>query len=66
VTRRPEEGRSRIRGHFGALYIQHEAVEAQKLMVNPPNHTTVYIPAGAMGVPLTGTFAAPPARQRPR
>ena len=50
-----------IRGQLNALYIQHEAIEAQKLMVNSPNHTTVYIPVGAMGVPLTGTFAAPPA-----
>jgi regulator of protease activity HflC (stomatin/prohibitin superfamily) len=51
-----------IRGQLSALYIQHEAIEAQKLMVNSPNHTTVYIPVGPMGVPLTGTFAAPPAR----
>ena len=50
-----------IRGQLSALYIQHEAIEAQKLMVNSPNHTTVYIPVGAMGVPLTGTFAAPAA-----
>jgi regulator of protease activity HflC (stomatin/prohibitin superfamily) len=47
-----------IRGQLNALYIQHEAIEAQKLMVNSPNHTVVYIPAGAMGVPLTGTFNA--------
>jgi regulator of protease activity HflC (stomatin/prohibitin superfamily) len=45
-----------IRGQLNALYIQHEAIEAQKLMVNSPNHTTVYIPVGPMGVPLTGTF----------
>ena len=49
-----------IRGQLSALYIQHEAIEAQKLMVNSPNHTTVYIPVGPMGVPLTGTFPAPP------
>jgi len=48
-----------IRGQLSALYIQHEAIEAQKLMVNSPNHTTVYIPVGPMGVPLTGTFPAP-------
>ena len=48
-----------IRGQLNALYIQHEAIEAQKLMVNSPNHTTVYIPVGPMGVPLTGTFTAP-------
>jgi regulator of protease activity HflC (stomatin/prohibitin superfamily) len=52
-----------IRGQLSAMYIQHEAIEAQKLMVNSPNHTTVYIPVGPMGVPLTGTFptAPPPA-----
>ena len=33
-------------------------IEAQKLMVNSPNHTVVYIPVGSMGVPLTGTFNA--------
>ena len=49
-----------IRGQLNGLYIQHEAIEAQKLMVNSPNHTTVYIPVGPMGVPLTGTFPAAP------
>jgi regulator of protease activity HflC (stomatin/prohibitin superfamily) len=34
-------------------YLQHEAIEAQKLMVNSPNNTIVYIPVGNMGVPLT-------------
>ena len=53
-----------IRGQLNALYVQHEAIEAQKLMVNSPNHTTVYIPVGPMGVPLTGTF--PAARRRCR
>ena len=47
-----------IRGQLSELYIQHEAIEAQKMMVNSPNHTTVYIPVGPMGVPLTGTFPA--------
>ena len=47
-----------IRGQLNAMYIQHEAIEAQKLMVNSPNHTVVYIPVGPMGVPLTGTFPA--------
>lgn len=54
-----------IRGQLNALYIQHEAIEAQKLMVNSPNHTVVYIPVGAMGVPLTGTFPAAAGRQEP-
>src|SRR4030095_10630932 len=47
-----------IRGQLSAMYIQHEAIEAQRQMVNSPNHTVVYIPVGAMGVPLTGTFPA--------
>jgi regulator of protease activity HflC (stomatin/prohibitin superfamily) len=47
-----------IRGQLSPMYVQHEAIEAQKLMVNSPNHTVVYIPSGAMGVPLTATFDA--------
>jgi regulator of protease activity HflC (stomatin/prohibitin superfamily) len=47
-----------IRGQLSAMYIQHEAIEAQKAMVGSPNHTVVYIPVGPMGVPLTGTFPA--------
>ena len=47
-----------IRGQLSAMYIQHKAIEAQKGMVNSPNHTVVYIPVGPMGVPLTGTFNA--------
>jgi regulator of protease activity HflC (stomatin/prohibitin superfamily) len=47
-----------IRGQLTSMYIQHEAIEAQKLMVGSPNHTVVYIPVGPMGVPLTGTMTA--------
>ena len=47
-----------IRGQLSSMYIQHEAIEAQKAMVGSPNHTVVYIPVGAMGVPVTGTFPA--------
>lgn len=47
-----------IRGQLSPMYIQHEAIEAQKQMVNSPNHTVVYIPVGPMGVPLTGAFNA--------
>ena len=47
-----------IRGQLSPMYVQHEAIEAQKAMVNSQNHTVVYIPAGPMGVPLTGTFSA--------
>ena len=55
-----------IRGQLNALYIQHEAIEAQKLMVNSPNHTTVYIPVGPMGVPLTGVLPSPNQAEAPR
>jgi regulator of protease activity HflC (stomatin/prohibitin superfamily) len=51
-----------IRGQLSSMYIQHEAIEAQKQMVNSQNHTVVYIPVGPMGVPLTGTFEAVPTR----
>jgi len=37
------------------LYVQHEAIEAQKLMVGSPNHSAIYIPVGPMGVPLVKT-----------
>ncbi len=40
-------------------YLQHEAIEAQKAMVGSPNHTTIYIPIGPMGVPLVGTLDTP-------
>jgi hypothetical protein len=33
-------------------YLQHEAIEAHKAMVNSPNHPTIYILVGSMGVPL--------------
>ena len=49
-----------IRGQLSAMYIQHEAIEAQKQMVNSPNHTVVYIPVGPMGVPITATMPAAP------
>jgi len=39
-------------------YLQHEAIESQKSMINSPNHTVIYIPSGAMGVPLTLTESA--------
>jgi regulator of protease activity HflC (stomatin/prohibitin superfamily) len=49
-----------IRGQLSAMYIQHEAIEAQRQMINSPNHTVVYIPVGPMGVPITGTFNTVP------
>jgi len=47
-----------INARLTSQYIQHEAIEAQKAMVGSPNHTTIYIPVGAMGVPLVETLEA--------
>jgi regulator of protease activity HflC (stomatin/prohibitin superfamily) len=41
-----------INERLTANYLQHEAIEAQKAMVGSPNHTTIYLPVGPMGVPL--------------
>src|SRR4029453_6725685 len=53
-----------IRGQLSPMYIQHEAIEAQKQMINSPNHTVVYIPVAPMGRPLTGTFTAQGAQDK--
>jgi hypothetical protein len=55
-----------IRGQLSPMYIQHEAIEAQKAMVGSPNHTVVYIPVGPMGVPVTATFEAMTGAARPK
>jgi regulator of protease activity HflC (stomatin/prohibitin superfamily) len=44
-----------INGQLTPLYLQHEAIQAQEKMVRSPNHTEIYIPTGAMGVPIVGT-----------
>jgi len=36
-------------------YLQHEAIMAQEKMAGSPNHTTVYIPVGANGIPVVYT-----------
>ena len=43
-----------IRGQLTGMYIQHEAIEAQKQMVGSPNHTVVYIPRGRWASPHGG------------
>jgi regulator of protease activity HflC (stomatin/prohibitin superfamily) len=48
-----------IQQRLTPLYVQHEAIEAQKAMVGSPNHSVIYIPVGPMGVPLVSTLAAP-------
>lgn len=37
-------------------YLQHEAIQAQLKMASSPNHTTVYIPSGANGIPIVKTI----------
>lgn len=49
------------------LYVQHEAIEAQLEMARSQNHTVIWAPSGANGVPLVSTVdlqrlaEAPPA-----
>ncbi len=45
-----------INQKLSPMYLQHEAIEAQKAMVGSANHTTIYIPVGPMGVPIIGTM----------
>jgi regulator of protease activity HflC (stomatin/prohibitin superfamily) len=35
-----------------AMYLQHEAIQAEISTANSPNHSTVYIPVGTNGLPL--------------
>ncbi len=37
-------------------YLQHEAIQTQLKMADSPNHTTVYIPVGANGIPIMKTI----------
>jgi regulator of protease activity HflC (stomatin/prohibitin superfamily) len=46
-------------------YIQYEAVKAQLSMVNGPNHTTIYIPVGPMGVPIVSPTGAMVSKEEP-
>ncbi len=38
-----------------ANYLQYLAIQAQMKMAESPNHTTIYIPVGANGIPLIKT-----------
>ncbi|MGB5695234.1 MAG: SPFH domain-containing protein [Polyangiales bacterium] len=49
------EAQKIINATLTANYLQHEAIEAQRMMANAPNHTTVYIPVGPNGLPLVHT-----------
>lgn len=48
-----------IQQRLTPLYVQHEAIEAQKAMVGSPNHSVIYIPVGPMGVPIVSTLPPP-------
>lgn len=37
-------------------YLQYLAIDAQKAMANGQNHTEIYIPSGANGIPLVKTI----------
>lgn len=44
-----------INASLTPLYLQHEAINAQIRMAESPNHTQIYIPVGANGIPLVTT-----------
>lgn len=46
------EAQKIINSTLTANYLQHEAIQAQLKMAASPNHTTVYIPSGANGIPI--------------
>ena len=37
---------------LSSAYLQHEAIEAQKALINSPNHSVIYLPVGPNGVPV--------------
>jgi regulator of protease activity HflC (stomatin/prohibitin superfamily) len=41
-------------------YLQYEAIKAQQATIGSPNHTTIYIPVGPMGVPVVGSLSIAP------
>lgn len=61
ATRRTAEAQGiadsmdKINAKLTKEYLQYEAIKAQAAMIGSPNHTTIYIPVGPMGVPIVGT-----------
>lgn len=45
-----------INGQLTSTYLQYEAIKSQLANINGPNHTTIYIPVGPMGVPIVGSM----------
>lgn len=48
-----------------ALYVQHEAVQAQLAMAKSQNHTIIYVPAGTNGTPVITQSGDPSATPSP-
>jgi regulator of protease activity HflC (stomatin/prohibitin superfamily) len=48
-----------------SAYLQYEAIKSQREMISSPNHTTIYIPVGPMGVPLVGNLNTASGQDRP-
>jgi regulator of protease activity HflC (stomatin/prohibitin superfamily) len=46
-------------------YLQYEAIKAQRDTINSPNHTTIYIPVGPMGVPIVGNLNVASGQEQP-
>ena len=46
-------------------YLQYEAIKAQRDTINSPNHTTIYIPVGPMGVPIVGNLNVAGGQDKP-
>jgi regulator of protease activity HflC (stomatin/prohibitin superfamily) len=59
------EAMQKINNQLTGMYVQYEAVEAQKAQIGSPNHSVIYIPVGPMGVPIVGTFNAEGKPERP-
>jgi uncharacterized iron-regulated membrane protein len=53
------ESQKIINATLTPLYLQHEAIQAQLKMAGSQNHTQIYIPTGANGIPLVFTAPAP-------
>jgi hypothetical protein len=47
---------AKIKKELTPEYLQYQAIEAQKMQVNSPNHTVIYIPVGPLGVPIVNTI----------
>jgi regulator of protease activity HflC (stomatin/prohibitin superfamily) len=58
------ESQEIIAGTLTPQYLAHEAIEAQKLLRDSPNHSVVYIPTNSVGVPVLTSDAQNPFQER--